>query len=335
MLKKGHTLSQPTQDSYLQALSNIFTNLDSDNFIIHFSPRITFICGGPIQSESGISAFPLSLRERILNYLNDHHDEVEKNSVVAESFSDYFQNGQYKNLLQFEEDIANVASLIVVCLESAGSLVEFGLFCNHEGTAKKLLVYIPEEHYEKGDSFITLGPLAQLKASSENSVLAYPFPSPDSLQYEDIEPVVGDLIGKLEECPKTEQFDPENSGHVAFLIHDIISLCTPIKKQEIAKCLADLGVKGITDRRLSSLLYLLTKIGLVGKKTYSHVDYFYAVDATLNKVTFGRCKDSTNFDRRTKFAEIKMTFMLNIESQSQTLKKRRLALAKINKTLGE
>ncbi|EKO3870541.1 retron St85 family effector protein [Vibrio harveyi] len=327
-------MSQPTQDSYLQALSDIFTNLDTDNFIIHFSPRITFICGGPI-ADGGASPYPLSLRERILNYLNAHHDEVEKNTVVAESFSDYFQNGQYTNLLQFEEDIANIASLIVVCLESAGSLVEFGLFCNHQGTSKKLLVYIPEEHYEGVDSFIALGPLAQLKASSENSVLAYPFPEPDKLQYEDIEPVVEDLIGKLEECPKTEQFDKDNTGHVAFLIHDIISLCTPIKKQEIAKCLADLGVTNISDRRLSSLLYLLTKIGLIGKKTYSHVDYFYVVHTALNKVTFGRCKDSTNFDRRAKFAEIKMTFMLNIESQSQTLKKRRLALAKINRTLGE
>ena len=319
------------QDSYSLALSSIFTNLDYRKFTVQFTPRITFICGGPIESSS--SAYPVSLRERILLYLDKHHNEIERNTVVAESFADYFQKGQYSNLLQFEEDIANVASLIVICLESAGSLVEFGLFCNHASTSDKLLVYIPEEHYDGVDSFIALGPLAQLKASSSKSVLAYPFPDSNKAKYEDIDLVVGDLVEKLESSPKTGQFDAENSGHLAFLIHDIISLCTPIKKQEIMKCMTDLEIEGVTERRLSTLLYLLMKIGLVGQKTYSHVDYFFSTNPSLNKITFGKCKDMSNFDRTSKFVEIKQTFMFHQENERQSTKKRRLVQGKINEIL--
>ncbi len=320
-----------TQDPYQQALTSIFTNLDFKKFTVQFTPRITFICGGPIASSS--SPYPASLRERVLLYLDEHHNEIERNTVVAESFADYFQKGQYSNLLVFEEDIANVASLIVICLESAGSLVEFGLFCNHASTSDKLLVYIPEEHYDGVDSFIALGPLAQLKANSSNSVLSYPFPDPNSPVYDDIDLVVGDLVEKLESSPKTGQFDETNSGHLAFLIHDIISLCTPIKKQEILSCMSDIGIEGLTERRLSTLLYLLMKIGLVGQKTYSHVDYFFSTDPSLTKVTFGKCKDMSNFDRTSKLVEIKQTFMLQQEGERQSTKKRRLVQGKINEIL--
>ena len=277
--------------------------------------------------------YPVSLRERILLYLDEHHNEIEENSVIAESFADYFQKGEYPNLLQFEEDIANVASLIVICLESAGSLVEFGLFCNHASTADKLLVYIPEEHYDGVDSFIALGPLAQLKANSSKSVLAYPFPDPNKSSYEDIELVVGDLVERLNSSPKTSQFDKENSGHLAFLIHDIISLCTPIKKQEILKCMINLEINDLTERRLSTLLYLLMKINLVGQKTYSNVDYFYAIDPSINKLTFGKCKDQSTFDRTAKFVEIKQTFMLQNDGERQATKKRRLVQGKINQLI--
>ncbi|MBY6199129.1 retron St85 family effector protein [Vibrio hangzhouensis] len=319
------------QDRYPDVLSSIFTNLDFRKFTVQFTPRITFICGGPIASNS--SPYPASLRERILLYLDEHHNEIEQNVVVAESFADYFQKGQYSNLLIFEEDIANVASLIVICLESAGSLVEFGLFCNHASTSDKLLVYIPEEHYDGVDSFIALGPLAQLKASSSNSVVAYPFPDSNSPSYEDIDPVVGDLVEKLESSPKTAQFDVTNSGHLAFLIHDVISLCTPIKKQEILSCLNEMGIDSLNERRLSTLLYLLIKIGLVGQKTYSHVDYFFSTVPSLTKVTFGKCKDMSNFDRASKIVEIKQTFMLQQDGERQSTKKRRLVQIKINEIL--
>ncbi|WP_321463796.1 retron St85 family effector protein [uncultured Vibrio sp.] len=326
-------MSSAAQDDYQKKIGDLFKRLDLQTFVVNLHPRITFLCGGPIQGSD--TAFPSSLRERILNHLNEHHDDIEKNTVVAESFSDYFQNGQYKNLLQFEEDIANIASLIVVCLESAGSLVEFGLFCNHPSSSTKLLVYIPEDHYEEVNSFITLGPLAQLQSTAVNSVASYPFPDSQRYQYEHIDMVVDDLLSRLDNSPKTERFDINNSGHLAFLIHDVISLCAPIKKQEIAMSLSYMGINCVSDKRLSSLLYLLSKVKLIGKKTYSYVDYFYPLSLSLQKVTIGKFNDSSNFDRNAKLAEIKMTFMMNPDKQEQTLKKRRLVWTKITESLGE
>ena len=136
-----------SEDQYTATLNNILLTLELKNFKIINVPNIIFICGGKIeqQAHEEKKAFPASLRERMLNYLADEHSEIKDNCVVAESFKDYFQKGDYKNLLEFEGDIANISSLIVVCLESAGSLVEFGIFANHEKTIKKLQVFVPEE----------------------------------------------------------------------------------------------------------------------------------------------------------------------------------------------
>ncbi len=51
--------------------------------------------------------------------------------------------------MSFEDDIANISTLVVICLESAGSLVELGLFVNRKSLAQKLHVVAPFEEIEE------------------------------------------------------------------------------------------------------------------------------------------------------------------------------------------
>ena len=50
------------------------------------------------------------------------------------------ERGHIPDLMSFEDDIANISTLVVICLESAGSLVELGLFVNRKSLAQKLHV---------------------------------------------------------------------------------------------------------------------------------------------------------------------------------------------------
>ena len=317
-----------SQDPYLESIKDTFSNLDIGQFTVHYAEQIIFICGGIYEHQH---AYPQSLRERILLHLDATHEDLSRNRVLAEDFKDYFLHGRYDDLMQFEVDIANISSLIVICMESPGSLVEFGLFCGHVETAKKLLVFMPEEHYEDVDSFITLGPISDIKKRSIDSVCAYPFPDANRQHYEHISSVVGDIISRLGSCHKKEKFNQNDSGHLAFLIYDIASLYEPIKKNEIKVALSYLGISDLSDERISNLLYLLKKIRLIEQITYGSVDYYWASNSGDCRVTFGKYKNKQDrlFDRKTKFLEIRQTIYEEKNGESDIIRKRRLAMKKI------
>ncbi len=117
---------------------------------------------------------PVSVRGRLLEYWAVHEGDLEASHVLAENFKDYLSENTYSDLLIFEDDIAKTSSLIVIFLESPGSIAELGLFCNIEALNSKLIVIAPSEETKNKNSFIYLGPITFLREKSENSVAIYP-----------------------------------------------------------------------------------------------------------------------------------------------------------------
>jgi len=209
-----------------------FEELDTRNFRVNLSQHHLFLCGGNVDAKSKI---PPSFRDRLLTYTADNEDDIHNSFVLAESFKDYFKENRYTDLLAFEEDIASLSTLIIILLESPGSLVELGMFCNKPEFYKKLLIVAPQEHIQSEDSFIYLGPLEYIRKKDNSSVAIYPWP--DSLVSEYDEENINDLCEnikqKLKLIPKTETFNPEKSGHIALLIYELIRLSYPILIGEI------------------------------------------------------------------------------------------------------
>jgi hypothetical protein len=134
-----------------------FQDFEHEKFHVAFMPPKVFLCGGEVDVKAVV---PKSLRDRLIGHFSAHEDELHHSRIQAEDFKDYFKEGAYSDLLEFETDIANIATLIVICLESPGSLVELGLFCMATTTtASKLLIIAPQEELADEDSFIFLGPL--------------------------------------------------------------------------------------------------------------------------------------------------------------------------------
>lgn len=320
-----------SDSAYMAVLQEQFCEFNSSNFIVQFMPPRVFVCGGPMLKVG------ISLRERIFRYAADKNPLLENSLVVAENFKDYFKEGAYANLMQFEDDIANISTLIVICLESAGSLVELGLFSNRKSLAHRLLVFVPSEELD-GDptndippksSFIYLGPLQSLKKLDESSVLSYPWPKEDVLYYQEIDLVVNDIEEKLKKVKKSEKYSMSNSGHLAILIYEIVLLSEPIKITEIEWALYCMDIDE-SKSKISRLLYLLEMMKLIGSMPYSGTDYYYAKGEQESKIKFGKTnsgkiKDSPNIKMAIRQSYIKF----DEKQMDETAKKRRNVLSRI------
>ncbi|MFQ6244812.1 retron St85 family effector protein [Yersinia enterocolitica] len=318
--------------AYTDALHDQFKDLNTSNFTVQFMPPVVFVCGGPMLPVYS------SLRERIFAYTAVNDTALHDSLVLAENFKDYFKDGAYTDLMQFEEDIANISTLIVICLESAGSLVELGLFVNRKALAQRLLVIAPaeeiEENVEKGiparSSFIYLGPLEYLKRLDSDSVAVYPFPKLFSSKYNDIDLVVHDIKKRLESVKKTEKYNGKNTGHLATLVLEVILLSEPIKLSEIEWALLCMEID-VERSVVSRLLYLLEIMNLISFMPYSGTDYYYVKNSSVSKMKFGKTKSGKIQDAPNMKVAIRQSYISLYEDiQDETAKKRRNVLIRIN-----
>ncbi|WP_233623400.1 retron St85 family effector protein [Citrobacter braakii] len=318
--------------AYTDALHDQFKDLNTANFTVQFMPPVVFVCGGPMLPVYS------SLRERIFTYTASHDEKLHDSLVLAENFKDYFKDGAYSDLMQFEEDIANISTLIVICLESAGSLVELGLFVNRKSLAQRLLVIVPAEEVEENlekktparSSFIYLGPLEHLKRLDADSVAIYPWPDSKSSKYQEIDLIIHDVNKRLNSVKKTEKFNGNNTGHLAILIFEIILLTEPIKLTEIEWTLLCMEIE--FDRNLvSRLLYLLDIMNLVSFMPYSGTDYYYAKKSNVSKIKFGKTKTDKIQDALNMKVAIRQSYLsFDGDNQDETAKKRRNVFIRIN-----
>lgn len=247
-------------------LIEIYEKLDIDTFRTNTADHYFFVCGGEVDAGKPI---PPSFRDRLLTYTSTKYEDMHNALILAETFKDYFQENAYPDLLIFEEEIASICTLVIIFLESAGSLVELGLFCAKPDYYKKLLVVAPDEHLKSEDSFIYLGPLENLRKKDASSVATYPWPNAKEKHYDTdhLEDLCETIQQKTKRIYKSEQFDRKNSGHICFLIEEIIRIGYPILIGEIELSLAALELE-ISHPEISRKIYLLKKFNIIGRYEY-------------------------------------------------------------------
>lgn len=310
------------------ALINEFSKLDFNNFSVDLSEHHLFLCGGEIDAKASI---PPSFRDRLVTYSASSVPDIHNAIVLAEKFKDYFKDNTYTDLLAFEEEIANISTLVIIFLESPGSLVELGMFCSKPDFYKKLIIVVPEEEIESEDSFIYLGPLEYIRKKDSTSVVTYPWPKSDDNNY-DIGNVIDlcDVINtKVKLFPKKEKFKQEHSGHIALLICEIVALSYPVLVSDIELVLESMCIN-ISKPTVSRHLYLLIKIGLVKLLHYSSYQYYYPSKGHQDKIKFGHSKTKQVIDITKTRISIRKSFVL---SDNSLARKRVNALKLITKKL--
>jgi len=81
--------------------------------------------------------------------------------LAEEAATWYRSTEHFANLVDFEEQIAALSTLILLIVESPGSMTELGAFSFVEVLRNKLYVVL-EESYQDDHSFIVLGPIERL-----------------------------------------------------------------------------------------------------------------------------------------------------------------------------
>ncbi|MEZ7863037.1 MAG: retron St85 family effector protein [Aeromonadaceae bacterium] len=315
---------------YETALITEFECFDYRRFLVNFSKKHIFVCGGLVD----ITKEPApSFRDLFLRYCASvSENEIIDSIILAESFKDYFKESTYSDLLVFEDEIANIATVVLIFLESPGSLVELGMFCGKPHHYKKLLVVAPKEHTGSEDSFIYLGPLEHIRRKENTSVTIYPWPSNTVNNY-DVEYLFDLkclLLDKLRSSSKQISFQAENSGHVAFLIYEIIRLSYPILIGDIELALSALQLD-LSEGEIKRHIYLLTKTNMIDCNLYSTYKYYYPLYPSLKTINFGKTKDNKVKDSASIQMNINQSYIL--DDSDSAARKRRTAKKEINKKL--
>ena len=187
----------------------------------------------------------------------------------------------YDHLFDLEDDLAYLSAVIMLFVESPGSIAELGAFCHVTALREKLVAVIEDSHQDE-ESFIQDGPVALLKKYDQHSVLFYPWLGkrdehgwrPVDLDEAKltVERLLERLLQETSKVAKEERFDSGNAGHSILLVADFIKLGAIVKYGEIESLLAAVGLD--VDRRLERYLFLLEKLGLIEKTQYGHSTYY-------------------------------------------------------------
>ena len=250
---------------------NLFSAVSIEGGYVRPFDGFIFLCGGEVDVKK---AQPPSVREALCRELAKDRD-LESRIRLAENYKEWSFDGHYKDLLTFEDHIAQLSAVIVLILESPGSLTELGLFAALETIRKKLLVFISNHHYEQ-PSFIRLGPVKYLE-DNENKAACFPWvkigpsgrESFDAKKLEEIQPELFEAVKERLPLANTDTpFDKNLWLHRALLVCELIWLMSALTITELVSFLGSLGIE-VAQSDLKQTLFILEKMELVAVEARS------------------------------------------------------------------
>ena len=247
--------------------------------------EIVFLCGGQFTPLNEINDTPpKSMRDGFLRVLK-HPALGAREIVLAENFTKLAVfSAHYQDILEFESDLAQITELIILFCESAGSFAELGSFSSVEEIAKRLLVVI-RDFYDKENSFITLGPITNLRNNHEfsvfvieDAVIGIVGGSHDQLNLDALKKEMEQPLRlRLKKTKEPTTFNPDRAGHLIKLVVGLIQEYGALKLTEIIDTLNTLGV-AIPIDRLKAFLLCAKTVGWIETKNTGFDEFFVALD---------------------------------------------------------
>lgn len=196
---------------YIPIREGLINHLRRTKYRFRKLDPVIFLCG----------AFESKGRDAIRIYLAKHTPELDV--FYAEKVWDEIASLGHRDALQMEEDLAKLADLIIVIVESAGTLTELGAFSLSPSLRKKLLPVVDKE-YEGHSSFITNGPLRWINAESDFRPTIY---TPLNM----VLTAIDQIEERIRRIPKSHSIKISDLStspkHFLFFIYDLISVIQP------------------------------------------------------------------------------------------------------------
>ncbi|RXF77677.1 hypothetical protein EKK70_05505 [Desulfovibrio sp. DS-1] len=234
-------------------------SIDTGRLRIQAMPKPDiFLCGGTED---------FSARRIFMDKAKVREPDFFSRLVLAEDvISSWFRHDNYDNLLDLEEDLAGLATGIVIFLESAGAIAELGAFVQTKPLAHKTIAVVDPSHNK--ESFIKLGPLDKLNTLyGDDSVVHYHFSDVNDF-YDEIKT---DICAKCK--PKERKFDHEGFGDISILILELINIAIYAKMSEIQSFITNLGL-GINSSKITKSIFMLERIGYISVEMHGKTKYY-------------------------------------------------------------
>jgi hypothetical protein len=205
----------------------LYDDLNLDGVRVFRPSKFMFLCGGYISKDE--DAKPINLRDylfRVRQIANRY------NIVLAEKATQLFRDSDYDDLISFEEDIARIASVVLVIAESPGSLAELGAFTANDTIRNALRVVIQQQH-EIAESFVRYGPIERIKNAKRANLAVYPWRihANGALNISSTKPHYKEIVKFLDEhvasVPASTIFTKLGEAEIFYVIYWIIHLCLP------------------------------------------------------------------------------------------------------------
>ena len=268
--------------------------------VVFSGPPIVLLCGGYVPDTDSSTSPASSFRHLISR--QDTSFEIFR----PEEVKNWREDGTFDDLVDFELSLAALSSLIVVILESAGSIAELGFFSQLEDLRSKLVAVASHEYIEGNSarSFINLGLLNFLRNSRSGSVRDYPVGclmsdawatehQKVSVDDDIIENVISDIEDEIEALKtNTQKFKLEVATHLFIVAFELVRLFVAIKDRELFDYLKRFGFPKLNLKKVRQILFILERFRLVKSQSYSDGVFYIANDQSFHRLQWSLKEDS-------------------------------------------
>lgn len=258
-------------------IASFFSDLNEDELRIYRPSRFLFLCGGAIEQTPAAKA--ANLRDYIYRV---RPLRAPYPIILAEAATQLYRDTSYHDLISFEEDIARIASVVMVIAESAGSLAELGAFASNDAIRPSLRVVLPQ-HHATANSFVRWGPVERVRKQTRKSLWVFPWRTHANgrLVISSTRPHYASIKGlikkNIESTPASVLFCQLGAAQSFYIIYWVIFLAlaiTPTRLYESVKRLTALN-----DLEIRNKVYCMELAGWVKTMPYGDTDYFYTAMA--------------------------------------------------------
>jgi hypothetical protein len=180
-------------------------------------------------------------RDALRDYLQKYTPNL--NIFYAERVWKIIANLGERDALQMEEDLAKLADLVIVIVESPGTFTELGAFSLSPSLRRKMLAIV-DEKYEGDSSFISNGPIKWIDSESVFTPTIYTNLDKILLAADQAQ----ERIQRIEKPRSTKIEDLATSPkHLLFFICDLVAVIYPATISMIGGYLAEISPSVVTN----------------------------------------------------------------------------------------
>jgi hypothetical protein len=269
-------LPSKVKSQLVAELSKFYNDLELGEVRVRRPSKFLFLCGGYISPDANARA----------QNLRDYLYRVRRlpgrfNIVLAERATQLYRDSHYGDLISFEEDIARIASIVLVIAESAGSLAELGAFTANDTIQRSLRVVI-QEHYDLSESFVRYGPIYRIKKAKRSNLAVYPWRSHGNgtlnirSTIPHFRPIVSFVDNHFKAIPNSTTYERLGEAQLFYIIYWVVHLCLAVSTTTLNDYVR-LCAPGTSDQIIRNKLYCMKLAGWIAVHSYNTEDYVWAL----------------------------------------------------------